>query len=273
MSKTARPRLGLPYTVLQEKGIVRLVCGEDFRYTLRGPGLESWLPDLLTRCDGRRSLDELLASLDEVLRGPAQQVIDRLYAERVLVDGTAADAHAPHRYRLEIAGQGALADLLRASEPGKPALPSLAILCQDSLDYEAANQFNRRCLRGSAPWLWASSGAMNRGYVGPVFLPGAGPCLACLLRHFQGLSPAPELYDALAEHVRAGKAVSPVPFPAEGMAILGQLVFWKLRQLQEPQPAPALYQLHVLETATMEVTTHRVFPDPECPECGDVALV
>jgi bacteriocin biosynthesis cyclodehydratase domain-containing protein len=273
MNKTARPRLGLPYTVLQETDIVRLVCGEDFRYTLRGPGLETWLPNLLTRCDGRQTLNQLLASLDEPLRAPALQVINRLYAERVLVDGTAVDAHAPRRYRLVIEGQGTLADALRTSEPGDPALEPVALLCQDSLDYESAYQFNRRCLRGSAPWMWVSSGAMNRGYVSPVFLPGAGPCLACLLRHFQRLSPAPELYDVLAKHVRAGKTVTPVPFPAEGTAILRQLVLWKLRQLQEPQPPPALYRLHVVEIDTMEVAAHRVFPDPECPECGDVALV
>ena len=32
------------------------------------------------------------------------------------------------------------------------------------------------------------------------FLPDAGPCLACLLTHFEKLSPAPELYADLRDH-------------------------------------------------------------------------
>src|SRR4051794_6435571 len=33
-----RPRLALPFTFLTGPGRVRLVAGEDFRYTLAGPG-------------------------------------------------------------------------------------------------------------------------------------------------------------------------------------------------------------------------------------------
>ena len=47
---------------------------------------------------------------------------------------------------------------------------------------------------GDAPWLWVSTGAMSRGYVSPVFLPDAGPCLGCLLRHGRLLSPAREIH-------------------------------------------------------------------------------
>ena len=32
-------------------------------------------------------------------------------------------------------------------------------------------------------------------------------------------------------------------------------------------PPAALYRLHALEVATLEVTAHRVFADPECPAC------
>jgi len=273
LAEVSHPRLGLPYTILTAADTVRLVAGEDFRYTITGPGLDRWLPEFLGRCDGRCSLDQLLAGLEETVRPTAREVLERLHGERVLVNGTPSEAHVPRRYRLAVEGAGPLVDVLgnRSETSGDSAL-SLPILVQDQLDYETALCFNRRCLRGSSPWLWASTGPMNRGYVSPPFLPGAGPCLACLLRHFQRLSPAPELYDALAEHVRQGGAIVPVPFPEGAVEVLVQLVLWKVDQLVQEQPPATLYRLHVLEIENMEVSTHCVFADPECPECSDAGL-
>jgi hypothetical protein len=50
--------------------------------------------------------------------------------------------------------------------------------------------------------------------------------------------------------------------------MLEQIVCWKARLLSEAEPPGVLYRLHVLEADTMEVSSHRVFIDPECPECG-----
>ena len=61
------------------------------------------------------------------------------------------------------------------------------------------------------------------------------------------------------------KAVS---FPAEGVEILRQLVRWKVSLLAEAEPPAALYRLHVLDVHVMEVSTHRIFADPECPDCS-----
>jgi bacteriocin biosynthesis cyclodehydratase domain-containing protein len=141
------------------------------------------------------------------------------------------------------------------------------------LDYDEAHRFNRRCLGQSSPWLWVTSGPMSRGYVSPAILPESGPCLACLLRHFQRLSPVPELYDALIRQARCDEPIVPVPFPTEGIEILKQLVRWKAEQLAQDRPSSSLYRLHVLEVETMEITSHRVYPDPECPECGDACVV
>lgn len=274
MTKPPRPRLALPFTVLTAVDTVRLVAGEDFRYTLNGPGLDRWLPGLLALCDGRRTLNELLNGLVAETKDKAKQVLDRLYAERVLVDGTAQDAHVATAFHIAVEGSGALADAL--NEPpaaDAPRSPKLQLLCQDRLDYEEALQFNRRCLKGHDPWMWATTGPMSRGYVSPPFLPGAGPCLACLIRHFQRLSPASELYDALIDHGRQGRAFEPVPFPEQGIGILKELVRWKLGLLPRSDPPAVLYRLHVLEVETMEVTAHRVFLDPECPECGHGGVV
>jgi bacteriocin biosynthesis cyclodehydratase domain-containing protein len=262
-----RPRLALPYTVLAGPDTVRLVAGEDFRYTLNGSGIEHWLPAFLAGLQGVEPLGAALARLPEDRRGPARELAARLYGERVLVDGPALAAHPTSTYRLAAEGTGALRQALeQAAGEGR----ALAVLCQDRLDYDEALRFNRRCRGGSSPWLWATYGPMNRGYVSPLFLPDAGPCLGCLLGHFRRLSPAPEIYADLIEHARRGLQVRPVDFPAEGVAILRALVLWKASLLAHSESPAAAYRLHVLETESMEVSAHRVFVDPECPDCGGV---
>jgi bacteriocin biosynthesis cyclodehydratase domain-containing protein len=260
-----RPCLALPFTVLTAPDRVRLVAGEDFRYTLTGPGLDVWLPPWLATLDGRRTLDDLLSLLPDSHRATAREVLEGLYGERVLVDGPAAAAHVSARYRLVAEGAGPLREGLEG-DAGPDAL-TLPVLCQDRLDYEEALRFNRHCLSGTAPWFWLTCGPLSRGYVSPAFLPDAGPCLACLLSNFRRLSPAPEFYDELTEHARSGKPIAPVPFPPHGAALLRQLLLWKVELLGQPDPPAALYRLHVLEAATLEVTAHRVFVDPECAEC------
>lgn len=236
-----RPVPSLPFTVVPSPGVVRLVAGEDVRYTLAAPGVESWLPSLLDRLDGR-PLEQALEAVAPARRDEARRLVERLRAERVLVEAPAAAGH-----------------------PGA-AVP-LRTLHQDRLDYDEALRFNRECRAGSAPWLWTSTGPMQRAYVSPVFLPDAGPCLECLVRHFRGLSPAAEIYDALVAHARAGGEIRPSPFPPAGTEILRQIAAWKAAALARPDPPAAVYALHVIEAASLEVSVHRVFADPECPAC------
>ena len=260
--EVVRPRLALPFTILASPDTVRLVAGEDFRYTLSGEGIDRWLPGVLAKLDGRRTIDEAVAPLAEPERRAARSIVDRLVGERVVVDGTAVEAHPAAVYRLEAQGNGPLLEGLSAPKSGAFVLH---VLCQDRLDLDAALKFNRRCLEGSEPWLWATTGAMARGYVSPVFLPSSGPCLACLLRQFRRRSPAPEIYDALEAQPAD---VQPVPFPSEGVAILRGVILRKAAMLADPAAPVAPYRLHVLEVATLEVTSHRVFRDPECDACG-----
>lgn len=271
MKSTAerRPRLALPFTILHETDRVHLIAGEDFRYTFDAPQLEDWLPDLLSRMNGVNTQTQLLASLDRSRRDAAREFIERLYGERIVSDGAAIEAHRQSGPGFRVEGAGPLVESLREETV---AAPAITILCQDRLDFDQALQFNRRQLSGSEPWLWVNSGPMTRGMVSPVFLPDAGPCLACLIHHFQGLSPAPELYDALIRHSRLDRRIDPVPFPAIGISILKSLVLWKVSQMNRADPAASLYRLHVLELDSMEVTTHRVFVNPECPECREPSV-
>lgn len=266
--KMRRPRLALPFTILSGRDTVCLVAGEDFRYTLTGGGIELWLPDFLNRLDGRQPLDLALTQVADREREAAWHLVERLYGERVLVDGPPDAAHPATRFRLAVEGGGPLAEALAkmACEIDRGSV--LRVLCQDRLDYDEALRFNRSCRSGPSPWLWVTSGPMSRGYVSPVFLPDAGPCLACLVRHFQRLSPVPAIYDDLLTHACQGRPIPPVPFPEQAVELLKQTVLWKASLLAEKEPVPALYRLHVLETESFEVSTHRVFSDPECPECA-----
>jgi bacteriocin biosynthesis cyclodehydratase domain-containing protein len=263
-----RPRLALPFTVLSSEGTVRLVAGEDFRYTLSGPGIEEWLPPVLEGLDGRRTLDDLARDLPRERSAALVELIERLQAERVVVEGPAGAAHEAALHCIRAEGSGRLLEALETDGAGPGT--EIRVLCQDRLDWDEALRFNRRSLAGSAPSLWATYGPMSRGYVSPPFLPGAGPCLGCLVRHFRRLSPASEIYDGLIDHARRGEAVKTVPFPPAGVEILRQLVRWKVSLLAEAEPPAALYRLHVLDLHAMEVSSHRVFADPECPDCREL---
>jgi bacteriocin biosynthesis cyclodehydratase domain-containing protein len=262
-----RPCLALPFTILRDRDQVRLIAGEDFRYTLTAPGLDTWLPDWLPVLDGRLRLDDALGRVPEPNREAARELVAQLYGERVLIDGPAVKAHIPHRFTLLLEGDGLLRESLPHADNQAPSGTTIPVLCQDTLDYDAALRFNRRCLQGPTPWLWLTCGPLQRGYLSPAFLPDAGPCLACLLGHFQRLSPVPDLYAALIEHAQQGRALTPSPFPARAATLLCDLLLWKAELLGEPDPPAALYRLHVLEVATLEITSHRVFVDSECPEC------
>jgi bacteriocin biosynthesis cyclodehydratase domain-containing protein len=261
-----RPRLCLPTSLLTSPDRVHLIAGEDFRWTFEAPGADHWLPPLLTRCDGSRPMEQLIDDVPTEHRDAARELFARAYGERLMVDGGPESAHVPCARRLCVEGAGALADAIRATPPGTG--PDLPLLCQDRLDYHEALEFNRRCRSGADTWLWATIGPMSRAFVGPLFLRDAGPCLHCLVRNFQRLSPVPDLYDALIEHAQRGGRLESAPFPAEGLGIVRALVAWKAAQAAADRPSPALYRLHVLEAATLEVSVHRVFVDPECPTCA-----
>lgn len=260
-----RPRLAHPFTVVIEANTVRLIAGEDFRYTLTAPHLERWLPTLLQRFNGKQTLGELWNDLPPEQRDAAQQLVERLYGERVLVDGSASDAHRARTYRVIFEGCPSLFLMLTECEANAPPL---VVFCQDYLDYETVLGCHRRCRAAKTPMIWMCTGALTRGFVSPLFLPDAGPCFGCLLGSFQRLSPAPEIYEALRAHSRQGKAVAAVDFPAEGLLVLQGVLRWKLGQAELAEPDPALFRLHVLEREHFEVASHRVFIDAFCPECG-----
>jgi bacteriocin biosynthesis cyclodehydratase domain-containing protein len=264
-----RLRFAFPFTILTKPDMVRLVAGEEFRYTLRAASLEQWLPQWLTRFEREVEWRPLLDQLPGERHREAWEIIRRLYGERVLLEGTEEHPHALSSLRWAVEGSGGLRERLGATIPTiSTDAANAAVFCQDNLDHAATLDFNGRCRQsGIAAWLWVSTGAMGRGYVSPVFRADAGPCLRCLIRNFERLSPAPEIYRHLAEHARAGGKIPPVPFPAPALDLLAALANWKMNSLAQPEPVCGVYRLHVVEIDTMACTPHSVFRDPHCPDC------
>jgi bacteriocin biosynthesis cyclodehydratase domain-containing protein len=278
MSETgqARLRLCVPCTVIADGEAVHIIGGEDFRFTIRAGQNAQALANLLRECDGRSRVTDLLAVVPSESHASVLQIVERLVGERVLVAGSVELAPFGEAYHAVVEGDGALALRLRKSLPSaqQAEAQTLRILCQQTLDYHAAYSFNQHCLcEEDGAWLWVSTGAAERGYVSPVFLRHAGPCLACLLRHFQRLSPVPQLYEALLRHGEARGPFASAETPEVALAVLEQLVHWKLHELRRAPPSSAVFRLHVLELDTMEVSMHRVFADPTCPECADARVV
>ena len=265
-----RVRFAFPFAILTKPDTVRLVAGEEFRYTLRSPSLEQWLPQLLSSFEREVEWRPLLNQLPCERHQQALEIISRLYGERVLLEGNGDHSHMPSPLRWVVEGSGKLSERLRGAVPAVLTnAVDLVVLCQDTLDYAAALDFNWRCRRSDAAgWIWISCGPMGRGFVSSVFRPHAGPCLGCLIRNFQRLSPAPEIYEHLIEHSCAGGEIPPVPFPAPALDLLAALARWKIESSAQSEPSVGVYRLHVVETDTMECTTHRVFRDPHCPDCS-----
>ncbi len=257
-----RPRLAPHFTCAVAEGIVWLVAGEDVRYRIDPGGDPSWLRDAIARCDGHRTLAAIVAEVPAPMRADAEAALRRLYEERVLVDGAAAEAHVSSAPGCRVIGTSRVAELLGGRDG------PIELFVQDTLDHAALLAHNRAALAAQRRWMWISTGAATRAYVSPLFVPDAGPCAACLLVHFKRLSPAPDLYDALITHGEQHLPFAAAELPAPALEITAALARWKLALAAEPMAVPALYALHVVELGTLTVTSHAPIRDPECAACG-----
>jgi thiazole/oxazole-forming peptide maturase SagD family component len=76
---------------------VRLVAGEEFRYTLHSPALDRWLPRWLGSFENAAEWAPLLKQLPGEHQKQALEIITRLYGERVLLEGNGEHLHLPPR--------------------------------------------------------------------------------------------------------------------------------------------------------------------------------
>jgi bacteriocin biosynthesis cyclodehydratase domain-containing protein len=256
-----RPQLALPFTIVPDRDAVWLIAGEDIRFALRGEGAASWLPAVLQACDGRRTLDEVVALAPAARQAEARELVVGLVGERVVIDANAATVHRAQPPTWSVDGSGRLADMLRERASGGP----IRVHAQDTLELANPLAANKRCLADGTSWLWTTIGPQARAFLSPLFLPDAGPCLECLVDHFRLRSPAPEVYDLTAKHTGPFAAAT---FDDAALAVVAHLVTWKLSLASREPASAALYALHVVEIATLEVSSHRVWINPECPACA-----
>lgn len=252
----------VPLTVVPESGCVRVLAGEDLRFTVRGEGLDAWLPQVLAALEPGVSASAASAHAPAPQRDDALEILARLTQERLLIEREQVrPAAAP---RVEVRGEGPLASRLRSETPAVTSSsgPPLVVIAQSTMDYRWAQQVDREAAAQGHWRMWVSDGAAARGWVGPVMRPEGGPCLDCLLTAFERLSPEPELWQALQSHP-GPFATSTVPDAARD--ILCRTAALKLAGVTEPEAPAAVYRLHVLELATFEVTSHEVPVDPDCP--------
>jgi bacteriocin biosynthesis cyclodehydratase domain-containing protein len=257
-----RPRLAHPFTIVPHGDAVWLVAGEDVRFTLRAERAAEWLPDVLRGCDGTRELDAIVALAPAPRRAEVRDVIADLAGERAIVDGGPELAPQRAASGFVVEGDGRLAEVLRARQTG--GANAIRVVAQDDLDLRAALAAGARHRAEAAPWMWVTIGPVARAYVGPLLVPDAGPCLACILERFRLLSPAPEIYDVLVGH--DGPFVA-APISDRAVEVVAAVATWKLAQVGVEPAVAALYALHVVEAASLEVSSHRVFRDPECRAC------
>ncbi|MBA3542094.1 MAG: TOMM precursor leader peptide-binding protein [Deltaproteobacteria bacterium] len=238
-----------------------LIASEDVRYRLGVDGDPGWLRDVLVRCDGRSTLAEILAMTAPDDRSDASAILERLYEERVMLDGSAAQAHvaAPAAYR--VTGHGALAERL---QDGATSDAVLEVFAQDRLDLAALLAHNARAIAERRRWMWVTTGPGERAYVGPLIVPDAGPCAMCLVVHFKRLSPVPAIYDALLAHAAP---IAVAEFPVAAVEVTAALARWKLGLVAEPVAPAALYALHVIERGDLTIASHVPLADPECAGC------
>jgi bacteriocin biosynthesis cyclodehydratase domain-containing protein len=149
-----------------------------------------------------------------------------------------------------------------------PAAFSL-VLCNDYLDPEL-EAASARLLADGRSWLLAKPAGPDL-WIGPIFQPGAGPCWSCLAVRLRGHRPGDRrLQDAL----KAGQPISPPEASLAATRALGyhlaalETVKWLAGSRHERQSA-----VWTLDTFSLESRHHRVDQRPQCPACGDPALI
>ncbi|GLF95626.1 TOMM precursor leader peptide-binding protein [Streptomyces yaizuensis] len=143
------------------------------------------------------------------------------------------------------------------------------VVCDDYLDpglreIDAVHQVTGR------PWLPARTGG-STAWVGPVFTPGVGACWSCLAHRLRGhrLAEAP---------VRRALGLSgPVPRPAARVspssAGAAQLTALEAAKWLAGYRYPGQSAVLTLETLSLTTRHHELRRRPQCPDCGDPALV
>jgi molybdopterin-synthase adenylyltransferase len=163
---------------------------------------------------------------------------------------------------------GVAAHVLRIEGPDDVAvlLPGVdaVVLAADTPAYEIGRWVNRACVSAGVPFLTAGQ-LPPILKLGPTYIPGAGPCLAC---HEIALRSESPLYDDYASHRSRAEPTAATLGPGSGL--LGSMLALELMHLligERPTTADAAL---ILDMRTFEIRREDVRRQADCPSCGDL---
>ncbi|MEV7417483.1 TOMM precursor leader peptide-binding protein [Streptomyces sp. NPDC089919] len=213
--------------------------------------------------EGRPELPErTLAYWDALGVDPART----LGAPPVTVSATGGADPEPLLAALRAVGLGA-----RTGPVGEvPAEGVAVVLAEDYLDPALADR-NTRQLAAGRPWLLARPGGVAP-WIGPFLDPDHTGCWTCLSQRLSGNR---QLERYLA--TRRGESVPRHParagLPAGPLAAAALLAAETARIAATGEPGALCGRMVTLDLATLTTERHQLVRQPQCPSCGNPALV
>jgi len=143
------------------------------------------------------------------------------------------------------------------------------VLCEDYLDprLAAVDEAHRRSGR---PWMLAKPvGAQV--WLGPVVQPGESGCWHCLTNRLWGQRHAEACVQAELGH--AGPAPRPTPAVPPLTSAAAHLLSLEVTKWLAGYRYPGQHCVWILDSLDLRGSLHELRRRPQCPECGDAALV
>jgi bacteriocin biosynthesis cyclodehydratase domain-containing protein len=296
-----RPLLPPWYRLARRPGRYVLEYGHR-AVVLEGRATERLVPALLPLLDGRRTVPEIVAELGAAADEAVRRALALLGDNGLLVDGPPADADAgaldtanllaattrrgsPGEHAAALADSSVaiagtagvatrLALLLREAGVGElvttplgadPPDAALCVVAPASPEVAAVEAWNESALATSRPWLQMLPFDGRFVAIGPLFVPGAGPCGKCYALRRRACLGFGADHDALAA-VAADRPSAPHLDAAAAAVAAGIVLRWLVGDTSVAST------LHALECAPdITLSSHRVLRVPRCTACSPAA--
>ncbi|GAA4046916.1 TOMM precursor leader peptide-binding protein [Nonomuraea soli] len=146
------------------------------------------------------------------------------------------------------------------AHPG-PSVPPVTVLAAWRPEPELCDELDRQAFESALPWLPV---VVDHPHLvaGPLVVPPRGPCHRCYLIRRRRHDGDARLRDLTAARRRADSGAGVAGHLPHHVRIAQALV---QRLLTATEPG----EIHLVDMATLRLTTHTLLPAPECPRCGE----
>ncbi|MFI6477239.1 TOMM precursor leader peptide-binding protein [Nonomuraea sp. NPDC050663] len=144
-----------------------------------------------------------------------------------------------------------------AHPPGRP----VTVLAAWRPEPELCDELDREAFATAVPWLPVVVDHPHL-VVGPLITPPRGPCHRCYLIRRRRHDGDTRLRDLVAAHQRADSGAGVAGHLPHHARIALALVH---RLLSAARPG----EIHLVDMASLRLTSHTLLPAPECPRCGE----